>query len=592
MVTSRCCSSRLHLDRDPPGRRQARGHPRLRRAEHLARPDEIDIQIDLSVQPAREIDLVRSTMSASADADPVRSHAADDDREDAPFLRSAGIPPVDSHDVDDDDDDGRRRLRLRLMLTLFAMILAVETGNAMVSGPTTRIYEAIACRRFYEIQDPSRIAPDGQVPEALCKRKEVQGEVATVTGYGEFFDGLFSVVLAIPYGLMADRRGRKPTVCLAIPGFVLNMVITLVVLWFSDVFPLRAVWLSSLAWLCGGGLVVAASIIWTMMADVTTESQRVAIFFQFGVAAMGSEFLSSAASSWLMGRDPWIPMLVGWGIMLAGVLAGLSLPETMPPSDASHALSDLRRSQEGEEQEETAAPTAKTGTGLTTLRRKVSSTVSPYGFVIANRQVLLLLSAFLVYRLSRGTAWFLVQYISARYGWTIARANLLVSLKSGFTVVLFTAILPALSWYLVRRRGTDTRRKDLILTRASIVFLLLGTLGIGLSPTVPALTVCLAVQTLGAGFVFAARALITALVPRHQTARLYTVVEILQAVGAIVASPTVTAFFRWGLDLGGGWVGLAWFVASGFFALVALVVWAVRLPPRAVRVEGDVAAES
>lgn len=311
---------------------------------------------------------------------------------------------------------------------------------------------------------------------------------------------------------------------------------------------------------------------------------------------MGSDFISSAASSWLMGLDPWIPMLVGWGIMLAGVLAGLSLPETMHalpsmPPDAGHELSHLRPGDDKEEEEEEEelpspgpAPTTKTRL-TTTLRRKVSSTVSPYGFVVENRQVLLLLSAFLVYRLSRGTAWFLVQYISVRYGWTIARANFLVSLKSAFTVVLFTVILPAFSWYLVRRRGTDTRLKDLVLTRASIVFLLLGTLGIGLSPDVATMIVCMVVQTLGAGFVFAARSLITTLVQRNQTARLYTVIEILQAVGAIIASPTVTAFFQWGLDLGGFWVGLAWMVASGFFGLVAVVVWAFRVP--GIRLEGD-----
>jgi len=160
------------------------------------------------------------------------------------------------------------------MITLFAMTLAVETGVAMSSGPMTRIYESIACRQFYEARDPGKIGADGQVPEQLCKSKEVQGEVALVKGYGEFFDGLFSILLAVPYGLLADRYGRKPTICLAIPGFVLNVAITLVVLWFSDIFPLRAVWLSSLAWLFGGGLVVSASIIWTMMADVTTESQR------------------------------------------------------------------------------------------------------------------------------------------------------------------------------------------------------------------------------------------------------------------------------------------------------------------------------
>jgi hypothetical protein len=46
---------------------------------------------------------------------------------------------------------------------------------------------------------------------------------------------------------------------------------------------LRAIWLSSLAWLIGGGPVVAFAIIWTMMADVTTESERYALFWVDGV---------------------------------------------------------------------------------------------------------------------------------------------------------------------------------------------------------------------------------------------------------------------------------------------------------------------
>jgi MFS family permease len=87
-------------------------------------------------------------------------------------------------------------------------------------------------------------------------------------------DGRAGILLAVPYGLLADRIGRKPTILLSIPGFILNVLITGVTLYFSNIFPLRAVWLSALAWLFGGGLVVAAAVIWTMMADVTTEAQR------------------------------------------------------------------------------------------------------------------------------------------------------------------------------------------------------------------------------------------------------------------------------------------------------------------------------
>lgn len=92
-------------------------------------------------------------------------------------------------------------------------------------------------------------------------------EVIVLTTYA-------GALMAIPYGLLADRRGRKSTLALGIPGFALNSIITIVVMWFSNIFPLRVLWLSSLAWLIGGGPVVAFAIIWTMMADVTTESER------------------------------------------------------------------------------------------------------------------------------------------------------------------------------------------------------------------------------------------------------------------------------------------------------------------------------
>jgi MFS family permease len=87
-------------------------------------------------------------------------------------------------------------------------------------------------------------------------------------------NSLLGALLAIPYGLLADRLGRKPTICLNIPGFALNCIVILIPLWFSDIFPLRTVWLSSLTWFIGGGPVVAFATLWTMLADVTTPEER------------------------------------------------------------------------------------------------------------------------------------------------------------------------------------------------------------------------------------------------------------------------------------------------------------------------------
>jgi hypothetical protein len=306
------------------------------------------------------------------------------------------------------------------------------------------------------------------------------------------------------------------------------------------------------------------------------------MFFRFGVAVMSSEVLSSALSSWLMTMDPWIPMILGWVIILIGILLSVTLPETMrafPPqqSGQSHALSDLSLNTERPDQPRFSWPPEKTTSS--TFRNRVGSAFSTYAFVTTKKQVMLLLSAFLVYRLSRGTAWFLVQYVSVRYGWTIAQANLLTSLKAVLMVLLFLSILPAASWYLIHRRGADSRQKDLILTKWSILSLMVGTLGIGLSPHVPSLIICMLIQTLGAGFVYTTRSLISTMIQRDQTARLYTIIEIIQAVGSILASGAMTAVFQWGIELGGFWTGLAWILASSLFGIIAIVIWAVKPPP-------------
>lgn len=49
---------------------------------------------------------------------------------------------------------------------------------------------------------------------------------------------------------------------------------------------------------------------------------------------MGADFASSAISSWMMTWDPWLPLMIGWGIVLAGVLCAVTLPETMHVSSA------------------------------------------------------------------------------------------------------------------------------------------------------------------------------------------------------------------------------------------------------------------
>lgn len=336
------------------------------------------------------------------------------------------------------------------------------------------------------------------------------------------------------------------------------------------------------------------------------------MFFKFGVASMGADFASNAASSWLMAMDPWLPLFLGWGVTVIGVLCAISLPETMharpPPRESSSvelsrlSNGDIKRSLSKEQErpspqnddddiDDASNPLFASSTPvpskqplLTRLRAAIHASIAPYTFIFRSRQILLLLSTFLVYRLSRGSSWFLIQYISTRYNWTISQANFLIAFKPALTIPLFLIILPAVSRHLLARMPQI--KKDLTLARISIICLALGTLGIGLSPSIATLIPSLLLQTCGSAFVYLARSLITTLVHRDETARLFTIIEVLQSVGNIIASLLITGVFQIGLQLGGMWIGLAWMMTSFAFMGVGVAIWLFRLGPGEKDAEG------
>lgn len=308
---------------------------------------------------------------------------------------------------------------------------------------------------------------------------------------------------------------------------------------------------------------------------------------------MAGEMISNALGSWMMAMNPWVPLLLGWGLSLMSMLFVLTLPETITASAATKHrpettavemghMSNGHRDDGSQDDDGHArfARDKKTTTPLSLLAwlcTQFRAYFTPYGFIFRNTRILLLLAAFLVFRLSRGSSSFVVQYISTRYAWSLAESSFLMSFRNVVTIALLLFILPGISKYYLHRFRPSQR--NLYLARASVLCLGLGTLGIGLSPNIPYFIASEVVQASGAGFLFLTRALITVLVKHEETARLYIILELIQAIGGVIASLTITRAFQVGLELGGAWIGLAWMVASSAFALVGLSMWKFRLPP-------------
>jgi hypothetical protein len=101
---------------------------------------------------------------------------------------------------------------LLLCSLIFLLIAVIDIGAFLAEPPKTRLFEANLCLIYYETNDPSKInhsAKGPWVPESLCKVNEVQQKMAMIFGWQDMFDAIPGILLAVPFGTLADKWGRK-----------------------------------------------------------------------------------------------------------------------------------------------------------------------------------------------------------------------------------------------------------------------------------------------------------------------------------------------------------------------------------------------
>lgn len=395
------------------------------------------------------------------------------------------------------------------------------------------------------------------------------------------------MLCAIPYGILADRYGRRRAIRLTIPGFLINAAITYSVLWFSDVFPPRALWLAAGSWLIGGGPTVMMAILWAMLADVTETSNRTIAFARIGVMSMAVGSLSRGASSGLMSLQPWIPMGVGSVILLSSLSLILLLRETCrPPSEKNKREVSYRPSPTLDE-EPVSSETRPSSwlSRLSNYHTGARKIFSPYLFIFGKAKILVLI-AFLVYEFAtKSSSLSVLQFMSTRLAMPLARANLIISLQPLVSIPILALLLPYISSTLLRHLSLQL--KDIYLARMSLVCLAIGELAIGLAQTTGFLIFAIMLQGTGAGYPLILRSLLTSFVTPRETARLYTAMELLQSTVGLAATVFGTNIFPMGLELGGFWEGLPWILSSILLMPPAAALWALRLPQDAGKDEEE-----
>ncbi|KAH8706205.1 major facilitator superfamily domain-containing protein [Ilyonectria robusta] len=458
----------------------------------------------------------------------------------------------------------------------FTLVILVDFAGVLTETPQTNILEGIICRRYYN-SHPTEASLD-------CTAGPIQAELATITQLLNTFNLIPGLLVSIPYGVLADTYGRRAILALSMMALITQDILAKIILWRSDIFAPRLIWLTSITRFAGGGEIVASSMIFLMIADVVPAHERANTFFLFSACILVGDVVATPLGALLMSKNPWIPYILS--TVLATVVGGIALlllPETLNKADSSEGV---QRPPSVTGNEQRASPRTADSKTLGSKRlQALLSRLRP----LAKANIIAIMLAFFVASLGRQSTGFLVQYIRQRFNWSYAKASFVVALRGSVNLILLL-FLPAVN-VLLAKRGLSISARDLVISRASVWLLTIGSLVISMAPIVELVALGVVLFALGSGFSPAARSLATAFVHADQTGTLYSAMGLMQSVGGLVAGPLLATSFGWALKQGREWTGIPFLLVAGLFASGALALSFIRLQ-KEVEVEAEADGET
>ncbi|KAK0656432.1 major facilitator superfamily domain-containing protein [Cercophora newfieldiana] len=444
---------------------------------------------------------------------------------------------------------------LRLVLIISSIDLIINSTAQITLVPSTAILQDIVCNKYYA---SARLDPFISF-EDRCKVEPVQSEVAYINAWRDSFEMLVAVTLAIPYGALADRVGRKFVFLLAVIGCLLSDVWIRAVYWFPEVFPLRMVWLSGIFQAIGGGGATLGSIGMVLIADACPPGKITTAFSYVSAGLIASKLVGVPFGASF--QNPWVPMWISSAVMVIGFfLAAALIPESRQTPAGSSSPDESQSSDEEDDNLKL------------TLRNRLLNIISAAGAVtrwVASHPHIIppMLGFFFFQAGEAANGTLLLQYAAKRLGLTLSEASYLLSLSAATHLLVLTLFIPLLSSFLLRTLHLQDSVKDQRLSQIFAVFLVLGTSLVALTSHVFLFTIGWVIASLGLAFTVPTRSVVTNMVEKEHLAVLYTGISVFLYGGLLVGGPAVAALFKLGMRLGGVWLGLPFLVATGCFVL-------------------------
>ena len=310
--------------------------------------------------------------------------------------------------------------------------------------------------------------------------------------------------------------------------------------------------------------------------------------------------------------SPWIPLSIGLVLQAVAIPVTMALPETLgfrkpidPTPPTPKRFSTNNEKTEAERPMTATEPSMRLSNGSIsdTVRSVLASFIVNSAFLFKDWRILFFGVTYPIRMLASPLGSLLLQYVSKRYQWTLARVTYISSFEAGVSMIALLFLFPSLSTYLLKKKGLNVSRKDLMLARIGVSATAIGITLTGFAPTIFVLFIAMGISSVGSGAGSATRALLTSYVQQNEVARLYTALSIVETLGLTAGGPVVAGLFKVGMEnvksgkYGDAWLGLPYLLVGILLGLVAALMWMLRLadvPRQKVEEEGleDMTAEA
>lgn len=157
------------------------------------------------------------------------------------------------------------------------------------------------------------------------------------------------------------------------------------------------------------------------------------------------------------------------------------------------------------------------------------------------------------------------------------KASLLYSLQAGVNIFVLTLVMPALSYVFVKLSKCNDMAKDKRLLQINCACLILGSSTTFLADSPSSLIFGQIIFASGFGVFATTRSFLTDMVDPMHIGTLYMGVTTVVSGGMMIGGPIMAKSLQWGLQLGGMWMGMPFFLTAVMFTLALLAISAVIL---------------